>query len=248
MAEIGSSLEFGSLEKVKTIISEESKLLKDRNKILKIADTHGWDTVKEYDTDPLADNSKDANKLCTAIKRARYARKFKPYVSSTHGQGQVFLQGQQVNGFPLSFSFFPSLKCDLERLCKEHRSDILGKTNSIHRIMPSQSHVTPVTSKDTLLRTVHTEQAKSRPEMSVIQQQHSLPQQSPKSSRVPFESYKWDDIRGLYGYLELGAVAMRIPDMAMSSKAASTNKSMMVIFRSSRIGVSYTDVFHYQPK
>ena len=102
------------------------------------------------------------------------------------GQGQVFLQGQQVNGFPLSFSFFPSLKCDLERLCKEHRSDILGKTNSIHRIMPSQSHVTPVTSKDTLLRTVHTEQVKSRPETSVIQQQHSLPQQSPKSSRVEY--------------------------------------------------------------
>ena len=46
------------------------------------------------------------------------------------GQGQVFLQGQQVNGFPLSFSFFPSLKCDLERLCKEHRSDILGKTEA----------------------------------------------------------------------------------------------------------------------
>ena len=41
---------------------------------------------------------------------------------------------------------------------------------------------------------------------------------------MPFESYKWDDIRDLYGHLELGAVAMRIPDIAMSSKAASTNK------------------------
>ena len=186
MSEIESSLEFGSLEKVKTIISEESKLLKDRNKKLKIADTHGWDTVKEYDTGPLADNSDDANKLRTAINRARYASKFKPYVSSTQGSRSSVSTGSTGQRFPSKFQLFPSLKCDLERLCKEQRADILGKTNSIHRAMPSQSNVTPVTSKDTLIRSVRTEQVQSRPETRVIQQQHSLPQQSPNSSRVEY--------------------------------------------------------------
>ena len=107
LAEIESSLEFGSLEKVKTIISEESKLLKDRNKILKIADTHGWDTVKEYDTDPLADDSEDANKLRTAINRARYARKFKPYVSSTQGSRSSVSAGSTGQRFPSKFQLFP---------------------------------------------------------------------------------------------------------------------------------------------
>ena len=36
------------------------------------------------------------------------------------------------------------------------------------------------------VRNVRTEQVQSRPETRVIQQQHSLPQQSPKSSRVEY--------------------------------------------------------------
>ena len=52
---------------------------------MKIADTHGWDTVKEYDSDPLADDSEDASRLRTAINRARYNRRFKPYDPSIQG-------------------------------------------------------------------------------------------------------------------------------------------------------------------
>ena len=69
--ELEALIEVGNLEKIKTHISEEFKSLKDRNKILKIADTHGWDTVKEYDSDPLAEDSEDSSRLRTAINRAR---------------------------------------------------------------------------------------------------------------------------------------------------------------------------------
>jgi hypothetical protein len=45
------------------LINSELDTLRQRNKILKIADRHGWDTVNEYLDDPLADNNEDASKL-----------------------------------------------------------------------------------------------------------------------------------------------------------------------------------------
>jgi hypothetical protein len=56
----------GSLE----IIEREKKALKYRNKLLRIADKHGWATVKEYVDSDIADNSEDASKLHSAISRA----------------------------------------------------------------------------------------------------------------------------------------------------------------------------------
>ncbi|CAG2244694.1 unnamed protein product [Mytilus edulis] len=54
--------------------------LNQRNKILKIADRHGWDTVHEYLDDPLADSVEDASKLRTAVFRANRKRTAnKPY-------------------------------------------------------------------------------------------------------------------------------------------------------------------------
>lgn len=55
--------------------------LRQRNKILKIADRHGWDTVNEYLDDPLADNNDDAIKLRGAVNRAVRKRNYrgKPY-------------------------------------------------------------------------------------------------------------------------------------------------------------------------
>jgi hypothetical protein len=41
--------------------------LRKRNKILNIADKHGWDTVQEYLDSPLADDKDDAANLHTAI-------------------------------------------------------------------------------------------------------------------------------------------------------------------------------------
>ena len=56
------------------VIKAEIDTLNQRNKIWKIADRHGWDTVHEYLDDPLADGVEDASKLRSAIVRANRKR------------------------------------------------------------------------------------------------------------------------------------------------------------------------------
>ncbi|CAC5404949.1 unnamed protein product [Mytilus coruscus] len=46
-----------------------------RNKTVKIGDKHGWDTVSEYEGNPLADNSDDGRRLRQAETRAIRKRK-----------------------------------------------------------------------------------------------------------------------------------------------------------------------------
>lgn len=67
--------------------------IKQRHKILKIADRHGWDTVNEYPDDPLADSVEDATKLRAAIDRASIKRNTpKPY-SRGSGKGGFEAKG-----------------------------------------------------------------------------------------------------------------------------------------------------------
>uniref|UniRef100_A0A8W8MR18 Uncharacterized protein n=1 Tax=Magallana gigas TaxID=29159 RepID=A0A8W8MR18_MAGGI len=49
------------------------------NKILRIADKHGWGTVKEYVDSDIADNSEDAVRLRSAISRAANKKRQSPY-------------------------------------------------------------------------------------------------------------------------------------------------------------------------
>ena len=66
----------GAIETLKS----EKEAFRQRNKILRIADKHGWDTVKEYVDSDIADNSEDAAKIRAAISRAAAAKKRKsPY-------------------------------------------------------------------------------------------------------------------------------------------------------------------------
>ncbi|VDI37676.1 organic solute transporter subunit alpha [Mytilus galloprovincialis] len=51
----------GSVEEVFELIDSEKKALTHRNKLLRIADRHGWGTVKEYSDNDLTDNSEDAS-------------------------------------------------------------------------------------------------------------------------------------------------------------------------------------------
>ncbi|KAH3712457.1 hypothetical protein DPMN_072159 [Dreissena polymorpha] len=64
------------------IIERLCDLEDQRNKLLKIADKHGWDTVRDYDEHPLADNDDDAAKLRSASARANRNRRFRPYDDS----------------------------------------------------------------------------------------------------------------------------------------------------------------------
>ena len=69
------------------IITEEQTIFRNRNKILKIADRHGRDTVKEYLDSPLADDKEDASDLRAAISRAN--RTPKPYNRPDNQYGSV---------------------------------------------------------------------------------------------------------------------------------------------------------------
>jgi hypothetical protein len=74
--------DFKNVSAIKDIAQNEALEIRKRNKLLKIADKHGWDTVREYDADPLADNDDDASKLRGAIARANRSRRYSPYGSS----------------------------------------------------------------------------------------------------------------------------------------------------------------------
>ncbi|MEW8542468.1 MAG: hypothetical protein AB2693_02955, partial [Candidatus Thiodiazotropha sp.] len=80
--DLSHHIDCGNFESAQSLVNEEKQELNKRNKLLKIADTHGWDTVREYSVDPLADDNDDATKLRAAITRARTNRRFKPYSSS----------------------------------------------------------------------------------------------------------------------------------------------------------------------
>ena len=74
-----NNLLFGDLKEALALIDSEKKALNYRNKLLRIADKHGWDTVKEYTDNDLADGSEDAAKLRSAISRAAARKRQTPY-------------------------------------------------------------------------------------------------------------------------------------------------------------------------
>lgn len=55
----------GDFSGITDLISSEKEAIRQRNKILRIADKHGWGTVKEYVDSDIADNSEDAARLRT---------------------------------------------------------------------------------------------------------------------------------------------------------------------------------------
>ncbi|XP_062595343.1 uncharacterized protein LOC134256677 [Saccostrea cucullata] len=69
----------GDFSGVTDLISSEKEAIRQRNKILRIADKHGWDTVKEYVDSDIADNSEDAARLRSAISRAANKKRKSPY-------------------------------------------------------------------------------------------------------------------------------------------------------------------------
>ncbi|CAG2211331.1 unnamed protein product [Mytilus edulis] len=56
---------------------KEHKGLKERNKLLRIADKYGWDVVDEYIDDPITEGTDDATKLRQADYRAKAKRRNK---------------------------------------------------------------------------------------------------------------------------------------------------------------------------
>ena len=79
--------------------------LKRRNKLIKIADRSvlGWDTVAEYETDPIASDSDDGRKIRQAENRAPIKRKksnkLTIHVPSQKPSGQQFRTDNEHNRF-----------------------------------------------------------------------------------------------------------------------------------------------------
>lgn len=75
LSEILDCVKTGKFDAVELIIKSELIEYTQRNKVIKIADRHGWDVVKEYAIHPLAD---DAVKLRATITQAT-RRSSRPY-------------------------------------------------------------------------------------------------------------------------------------------------------------------------
>ena len=90
---ISSLISQCKFDDTRALINSELDTLRQRNKILKIADRHGWDTVSEYLDDPLADNNEDASKLRGAIVRAGRKRKRPGFQNSSGFNPKNFFRG-----------------------------------------------------------------------------------------------------------------------------------------------------------
>lgn len=71
LEEIGVS---NTLLEARSIAEKGLSLITERNKLIKIADKHGWDTVNNYVSDPLAKDDADDKKLRKAVKDAEKTR------------------------------------------------------------------------------------------------------------------------------------------------------------------------------
>ena len=70
-----SSIDTGKLQKAQSSLEEGITIINKRQKIIKIADKNGWDTVNEYLSDDLASDSDDDKRLSKAIRQADYKRR-----------------------------------------------------------------------------------------------------------------------------------------------------------------------------
>ena len=108
---ISSALNNDDASKANDLCDDLTAKLKRRNKLLKIAHRSvlGWDTVAEYETDPIASDSDDGKKIRQAQNRALTKRKSKKSnklnlrIPRQKPSGQQFRIDGEHNGFtPLS--------------------------------------------------------------------------------------------------------------------------------------------------
>ncbi|XP_069114861.1 uncharacterized protein PF3D7_1120000-like [Argopecten irradians] len=90
------ALENGKVDYLKEVLSECEDKLKQRNKLIRIADTSegGWETVRQYESNPVASDSEDENKIHRAEARAVKRKKDR---LKKPGQGKRHTQGVNFN-------------------------------------------------------------------------------------------------------------------------------------------------------
>ncbi len=70
-----SSIDSGKIDKAKQLLEEGIQIIDKRQKVVKIADNYGWDTVQAYVSDDLASGSEDDKRLSKAIRQAQFNRR-----------------------------------------------------------------------------------------------------------------------------------------------------------------------------
>lgn len=106
---------------VKQIIHAGVQAINQPNKLLKIADRHCWDTVREYSANPLADD--DAAKLRGVISSAVKYRIYKSY--DKNGGINQQLHPQQPSQ---QQSHFEGIRQDFTHLTNHVLSEVFGNT------------------------------------------------------------------------------------------------------------------------
>ena len=104
---LSSALNNDDTSKANDLCDDLTAKLKRRNKLIKMADRSvlGWDTVAEYEADPIASDSDDGKKIRQAENRALTKRKSKTFnkltlrVPSQKPSGQQFPIDGEHNGF-----------------------------------------------------------------------------------------------------------------------------------------------------
>ena len=104
---VSSALNNDDISEANDLCGDLTAELKRRNKLIKMADRSvlGWDTVAEYEADPIASDSDDGKKIRQAENRALTKRKSKTFnkltlrVPSQKPSGQQFPIDGEHNGF-----------------------------------------------------------------------------------------------------------------------------------------------------
>ena len=97
-----------AVEKAKTLLEEGMKLVRERQKLIRMADRseHGWATVEEYLEDELADDSDDEKRIQKAEFRA--GRKLKATAAKNAKKKGGLMQKRTAQG-PTLIGKYPSL-------------------------------------------------------------------------------------------------------------------------------------------
>lgn len=79
LSQISWALENRKLDYIQELVEEGREKIKQRNKLIKLADSSecGWDTVAQYESNPIASDSEDESKIIKAENRALRKRKQK---------------------------------------------------------------------------------------------------------------------------------------------------------------------------
>ena len=94
------ALENNKIEYLKELLQESDSKLKQRNKLIKIADSSEarWETVRQYKANTIASDSEDENKIFKAESRAVRKRKNALKTKFPRPASSTVTRGASVNG------------------------------------------------------------------------------------------------------------------------------------------------------